>query len=495
MEGNDEQLDNGYLAEPVARPAPPPVARAPRPKRTPSPGLNAAPVARPALHEPAIPKAPGTWAEMAKRPEYVAMSPEDRQLAREGYYDNFVAPNIPEAERMVSRELFLERSKTMDPKEQGFFGKVWDKLGVARHSIRQAAGTLPEQVEQARLEKKHGMGLMSKYVDRPDLMPKHVLAEIQASPEVKRTLMANWNAATPEQRLQLEQARGPMGEAARALNAKHPDALPKKKVPDYLGLGETKPVLTPDTSLRDKFDPRWEARQRNLISQGMDAKVAEGVARHDAYRDTTPGAPIAKIEKTDFDFETYKRYNKSPFFKNPLVRGAVRGANGYAQGIAGLNLFVAEAVGADDTAAGLARSSKNMHNFAESMGTPTDHIQRNFEGAVQSIGMQLPAMIGGAVTGSEGMVLGSMFLQTFGTEYADGRRRGQEQSDAIKRAALYGSFEVIGERFGLRKQLELMRQASRGVGTDVLAKWMAVTLKKAQWERSYNQTTFGIFFL
>lgn len=386
--------------------------------------LGSAPAAAPTA--PAV-KAP-KWSELTARPSWGKMTPAERELGRAEYFNRYIAPHVDEDERAAAKLEFIEKSQALDPKDPTLMDKVVD-------GIKSAAGALKGMPDPLRdsMDKRSVMERMG------DQMP----APVPAAPK----------AAAP----------APVGLFA---DLKSHDVLPT--------------VTARAQETRDMLDPSAEARTRRLISQGMNVDQAKHVGATAAEAGVPIGEEggVSRMEKSDFDFATRKKYNEDPFFKMEYVRGAVKGYEGYKQGIRGLNQFAAEALGADDLASDIAAKSKQSRGFTEAMGTPTNNIARNFEGAVSSIATQLPALIGGAVTGSEALALGSMFAQTFGSEYSDGRAQGQTQGEATQRAGLFAAFEVIGERLGLGEQLKLMRDAARGMGTNVLAKFMANTLTK-----------------
>jgi hypothetical protein len=320
---------------------------------------------------------------------------------------------------------------------------VVDTLGDIRQGIRRAAGTLPEQIEQERAQRRDRAGVMSGINDKP--LP----------------------AASQEQTVQEDQAVDP-GWANALPNSDTLASVMQRTKDAY-----SRPSL-------DMIDPNAEARARRFVRQGVGGDVANQLAEQSAKRGELPGteASVSRLEGTDFDFEARQKYNSDPFFSQPVVRAGVKGYENFKQGILGLNEFAADFVGADNLAESIRKGGKDSRGFTEAMGTPTNRAARNFEGAVSSVAMQLPELIAGAATGSSALTLSAMFMKAFGSEYSDGKERGLDQDDAAKRAALMGAFEVIGERFGLGKQLDMLRSSARGVDTNMLSEWMANTIKK-----------------
>lgn len=312
----------------------------------------------------------------------------------------------------------------------------------------------------------------------PEFAPKKSLAE-RAGDSLRNApdpLRAKLDAEKRDSLSVMERVEGqPLDAPAAAAPAGAPVGL----FADLKGRDVLPAATARAQETRDIIDPSAAARTRRLIGQGMNVEQAQSVGKRAATAGVLPGQEggTSRMEATGFDFATRKKFNEDPFFKNPAVRGAVKGYEGYKQGLRGINQFAAEALGADETAGMLAQNAAKSRDFTDAMGTPTDHLSHNFEGAVSSIATQLPALIGGAVTGSEALALGSMFAQTFGTEYTDGRARGQDIGDATQRAGLMASFEVVGERIGLGRQLDIIRNSARGVETNALAKFLANTAK------------------
>jgi hypothetical protein len=301
--------------------------------------------------------------------------------------------------------------------------------------------------------------------------------DLPVTPEYLRAMQAQWNAATPAQRRELAGRQDHMGVVARRMNAARP-ALAAEEAPDTLGILGNKGVQLDTTSAMDMLDPTAEARTRRLIRAGVRGDLAADEARVAAARDIPTGAEVgvrSSVSASDFDFATFKKFNEDPLWSNPAVRGAAKGYEGYKQGILGMNQAIGEAVGLD--VSGQAAMAKESRGTTDAMGERGGYLQRQFEGTISSIAQQLPAMIGGAVTGSEGAVLASMFASTFGQEYSDSRAKGQAQGAALTRAGLFGAFEVIGEKAGLGERMGLLKEMAHGIDTPMLARWMANTLR------------------
>lgn len=289
-------------------------------------------------------------------------------------------------------------------------------------------------------------------------------------PEVRRSLIAGYEAASPAERAKMELTlSGVAGDIIREHAAKFKErrakAAPKGKV---------------ISELLESMDPSVEARTATLIGKGEKPEFARVAAEQAAAADVPPGGEVAfaqregVLEPTKFDFELFNKYRNA----NPIIRGAISGYEGYKRGALGVNEAVADLFEFDEFARTQAAGAEESRNVITSMGQNPNYLARQFEGAVGSLAQQFPALFGGAVSGSEAYVLGSMFLQSFGQEYSEGKARKLDPKDAAIRAGLFGSFEVLGERFGLKFQLDNIRRAASGMKTDELKDFLANTLKK-----------------
>jgi hypothetical protein len=289
-------------------------------------------------------------------------------------------------------------------------------------------------------------------------------ATLPVKPEVRRSIQNKYDAADPARRAVLEMQPGVIGDIARERAGRY--ATDEKKA-------KAIPAL-------EKFDPRKEARERELIAKGEKPEFAKVAAERAAEAGVAPGGESKFMsqegvaEPSNFDFETQKKYENASLG----MRGAKAAWEGYVQGALGVNQAISDLVGADEYSAGFAKRAAESRNQIQSMGQNKQYLGRMAEGAISSIAQQLPAMVGGAMTGSSALVLSSMFVNSFGQEYSEGRAKGLDGADAATRAGLFASFEVIGERFGLGFELEQIRKATQGVPTSQLKDFLGNTLKK-----------------
>lgn len=280
-----------------------------------------------------------------------------------------------------------------------------------------------------------------------------------ARPEVKRVIRANYTKFLDDP--------GWKGDIARERKAELDRFAKARKA-------------APESRTLEKVSPEVEDRTQRLIEAGEKPEFARVAAEEAAAAGVEPGKEIdfmrakGTLGATDFNFEMADAYRNAP----AVVRAGVAGWEGLYQGGLGLMQSFADAVGDEERSRNIAEAYKKSRAGIASIGENPNYIARQFEGAVSSIAQQLPGLFGGVLTGSEAFVLGSMFLQAFGQEYSEGRSKGLDGSEAATRAGLFGAFEVIGERFGLKFELDNLRRATSGMKTDDLKAFLANTLKK-----------------
>ena len=164
------------------------------------------------------------------------------------------------------------------------------------------------------------------------------------------------------------------------------------------------------------------------------------------------------------------------YLKQLLKRSGKEAAIGFEQGSRGLISFGHDLFNVNDDQNKL--NLAKLDQVTKTMGTPESHVARIFEGAVSSIAQQLP-MIGASIaTGSEVPALAGMFAQSFGQTYDDSKREGLSAKEASGRSALFGVFEVVGEKFGLGAELKALKKSAEGIPTSELIGYFTKALMK-----------------
>lgn len=310
--------------------------------------------------------------------------------------------------------------------------------------------------------------LLDQLDGAPSLTPPGVIvSKAPIKPEVRAALEAKYDAATPEQRAQLAARPGIIGqvltERAQRYNAKDAER------------GSALPVVA------DALDPRAEKRAARLSGDGIDPEYAQKLGQRAAANGVPTGLELESegvtgtVSASDFNFDRQRAWDQNPLLSNPFTRGIAKGGIGFAKGAAGLGEFVAELfvdVPEDKRDQVLTR---RMQQLIDEIGTNRDAPSQALEGAISSITTQLPAL----ATGNVPAALASMGLTTFGQEYSDGRAAKLDVANAATRAGLFGAFEIIGERFGLGSQLEMIKKAGKGIADNgALTQFFASQLKK-----------------
>ena len=161
---------------------------------------------------------------------------------------------------------------------------------------------------------------------------------------------------------------------------------------------------------------------------------------------------------------------------NLVQRGAAKAYLGAKKAYAGMNQFAYDTLGVD-----MPSNKQRLEDIRlqeQGIGEAKSKPAQLVEGALSSIGQQLPGMLGGVVTGSEPLVLGHMFAQTFGQNYDEGKKLGLDYRDNTVRSGLLSSFEVVGEKAGLSDRFKLFKASVNDVPTSELAAHLADFIKK-----------------
>ena len=179
-----------------------------------------------------------------------------------------------------------------------------------------------------------------------------------------------------------------------------------------------------------------------------------------------------------------------------LKRAGKQAAVGVEQSYGGLKRFGNDILGLDNS-----DNQKNLDRLdavTKTIGAPENHAARLVEGAVSSIIQQVPLIVGGigaaaaapivggaalatagaAETIATGTALTGMFVQSFGQTYDESRREGLDLKDSTIRSGLYGTLEVLGEKFGLGAEIKALKASAKGVPTKELAGYFAKALAK-----------------
>jgi hypothetical protein len=231
------------------------------------------------------------------------------------------------------------------------------------------------------------------------------------------------------------------------------------------------------------FNLSEQSRTEKLIMQGLDPEFARATARRNiAEGKATTGKEYGIARETPEEVqlaEDLKYVSGKTGIEDTaqvLKRAGVKATTGMAQAGGGMQRFVGEMLDLDTSDE--TKTLDQINTFTQSMGEAPNKPVQIIEGAFNSIGQQMPALVAGVATGSQPLVLASMFANSFGQNYDDSRRRDLDAVDSTARAAAYAAFEVIGEKFGLGDQLTALKKAATGVAEKDLAEFFAKALAK-----------------
>lgn len=395
---------------------------------------------------PDLSKAP-KWADVEAKPEFKALPADKQAEAKAAYFDYWIAPRAGDRGAEL-RQQFLAKS------EPGFVDKA---LGVAKD----IGGAVLDAVTPAK-------SVMLGKTIAPEALPTD--SKVPVRPEVRAAFQAQWDAATPEQRAAMAQREDWVG-----MLAKERAGVFERQ--DATGLKSMQTV-----------DPRIEARVQRLVAAGEDPRFAERAAREAAAAGVPPGREIEFMQKggglaqkSEFDFDTKQLFDQNGGtngLNNPLSRGLAKAGLGVTKAGAGYMQFLGDVLGTDAATGKMKAAGDWARGKENAIGESGNFMERNFEGAINSIAQQLPLLITGTKLESEAVPLAGMAMQSFGQEYSDGRAAGQSVGEATTRASIFAAFEVIGEKFGLKENMQAIKAAARGMPSDQIIGFLWSALKK-----------------
>ena len=230
------------------------------------------------------------------------------------------------------------------------------------------------------------------------------------------------------------------------------------------------------------FDTRLEARKQSLMEQGLAPDFAESTAQRMASTGQGKMTPYGEVKEAPPEYQTEQDYRLRPEMTGieetgrVLKRAGAKAGAGILQGGGGINRFIGDMLGVDTT--NTTRTLDNINRYTQAIGEPASKPVAILEGAITSIAQQLPSLAGSVITGSEIPVLASMFAQSFGQTYDQSKRLGMDTTDSAIRSGLYASFEVLGEKFGLRDTLKGIKAIAKDIPTKDLSTYFAKALIK-----------------
>jgi len=212
-------------------------------------------------------------------------------------------------------------------------------------------------------------------------------------------------------------------------------------------------------TLKNITDRRLEQQKERFISQGLNAKEAEGEARKQALMGRTrPDLQqmTADIVGEQADREAAKQaeeYGDAGFWSR------VGGESKSQITKSGLGLLSAYADLTGDTQ--MVKDLNSARRIEEARGAAIPKgegvFEKSAQGAMSSLASQAPLMVIGTLTGTSGPVLAQAAIQQFGDAYGEGRAAGLSGKESAARAIPLTAAEVFFERFGMTKALKGLR--------------------------------------
>ena len=391
------------------------------------------------------------WGEIAGSARFKGLDSAKQAEVKGQYFDEVIAPHAKASGANVDqvRKQFMAQPNA----KPGMLDKAWE-------ATKDVAGRLATNPFAST------PSVMEGYKGESRSLPTDSKAPVR--PEVRAQFNAEWDAATPDKRAAMAQREDWIGQLAR----------------ERSGVFDRNDAAVGDSKTARSVDPRVEARRSQLIAAGEDPRFADVAATQAAKAGVFPGAEVPFMQKgvtaqnSNFDFDTNKAFNQTNGLNNPLTRGLAKAGIGLTKATVGFDQFLADMVGADEAAKAMKGYGDTLRGKESAIGERGSFMERNLEGAINSIGQQLPLRITGMKLESEAIPLAGIGVTTFGQEYSDGRSKGLSPAQASARAGIFAAFEVIGEKFGLKEQMQGLKAAARRMPTDQIASFFVSALKK-----------------
>jgi len=310
------------------------------------------------------------------------------------------------------------------------------------------------------------------------------ISQAPAKEEYRNKINANWEMATPQERLEMQQEPGLPGQLARSR-----------------ALEFEKSVSTPMT---EELDPRVEARVNQMTQANQQYKPGEvgyinpedmsDIARSAIARGLLPGEELGKVsvEPSKFNFGAYHAFNDGDTFLKQAARTPVKFLLGAGQSVNGLYQMLADAQGATVVSDWLKNKNRSMEQLSSSLGEPKSYVGKTIENSVISIAQQLPFMLGAVATGGESLLpYAGMYLTTLGQSYNEGSQAGLKPIDNLTRASFLAAAEVIGEIPGMAGGIKGLKQILDNEGVAAAKTFLANHLKEQGGEQITNALQFG----
>ena len=419
------------------------------------------------------------WTEVVNSEGYQKLPDAEKAAAQQQYFDQVVAPKVPEDDIEIARKQFFDYASGLSTKAKAPANVPSKNVGgpedrLSGNNFGEDVGYIYNTPVDPLAGSVVTKGVM------PEAAPKQA-RNLPVKPEVLKAFEARYDAATPQQRKVLEAQPNWMGDIARSRA-------------EQMGQFDVARSRAPGKTL-ERVDPRVEARTQALIDKGENPEFAKVAAEEAAGAGVTPGREIDYMRyqglasNIPVDEEVRAEFEKASTAKRAIERGR----SALRQDIYGLVQFGADMVGADEFSRQRGLDIAGEEKLQASIGANPEYWKRDFEDAGASIAQQAPIYVVSAVSGGAPLGLSSMWVQQFGGAYAESKKMGLDQPEASERAAWMATAEVLGEIPSFGKELKLIRGVAKTAPLDWLKKWTinTATNEAVGEELTYGLQTFG----
>ena len=360
----------------------------------------------------------------------------------------------------------------------GLVGTKWEPLGVIDYfkNLYAPKGVgAPLEGPPAGLPAMLQMPQQQKAPVAPGMIPTS--EGIQAAEEV-----AGKGAVAPEFTAGLEAYLSSLPEAKRAeeLNMllAQPEASPYSRAARVVAEKFKQYDVSSRLSTLEAYDPRLEAQTKRFIDAGMRAEDAQALAQQQARSGAFFKAPdVAQPDLVRMEARQYGESLKDAGF---LRRVGEEAKSQYTQAGLGMIQFVGDLSGQGRLTRRALQAGREQDALQAAIPKGESQFEQSAQQALASLAVQGPTIAAGIMTGTSAPVIAQTLLQSFGTEYGQGRRANLDPAEAATRAALISSAEGFFERYGLESQFKTLRKSLGKIPTNnlsgVLAKSIATEL-------------------
>ncbi len=296
-----------------------------------------------------------TWKDITAKPEYAKLSPEDRQAAKEAYFDYYIAP-IAGAESAALRTEFLAKQDAA-PGQAAPAAPATPAAAPAAAAVpAQTAAVSAPSVDEVNpfaaaygmVEGNNGSGLNAPPAAGPSTAPSAVVQSKGGSvmntdtplqgkpssafspvrPEVRAALEGSWDAASAKERKRLEALPGWQGDIfrARAEGFRRQDNMgrdPLQSVQMRQQLEAAYDAASPEERQRLEALPGW---QGDIFRQKRDGVFSIGKNQSPEFAQSGQTVQSADRRREAREAQLIGKGDKPEFAAAAAAAGAKRGA-------------------------------------------------------------------------------------------------------------------------------------------------------------------------